>query len=146
MIGPVELFLPGFAESQPSLVESSEQLAVAAATPTPSNTAPPIASGMAAKMSGFGPLRAGTARASFGTELGFWVLPDLRVGGGYNWTGVVEPGLSPLLSARRGFYLTISSKLSNLFDLFGTPRQNAQGQGDSKGDAANAAGQKHEDE
>jgi uncharacterized repeat protein (TIGR01451 family) len=87
-----------------------------------------------------------TARASFGTELGFWVLPDLRVGGGYNWTGVVEPGLSPLLSARRGFYFTISSKLSNLFDLFGTPRQNAQGQGDSKGDAAGTAGQKHEDE
>jgi uncharacterized repeat protein (TIGR01451 family) len=75
-----------------------------------------------------------TARASFGTELGFWALPDLRVGGGYNWTAAIEPGLNPLLNARRGFYFTISSKLSNLFDLFGTPRQNAQAPdgGDSK--------------
>ena len=80
-----------------------------------------------------------TARASFGSELGFWVLPDLRLGGGYNWTGVVEPDAGPLLSARRGFYFTISSKLSNLFDLFGTPRQNA-------GDDASAAPHKHEDE
>ncbi|MET0645465.1 MAG: SdrD B-like domain-containing protein [Pyrinomonadaceae bacterium] len=70
----------------------------------------------------------GTARASFGSELGFWVLPDLRVGGGYNWTGVSEPsgfGLSP---ARRGFYFTISSKLSNLFDLFGTSRSGLGGE------------------
>jgi large repetitive protein len=67
-----------------------------------------------------------TARASFGAELGFWVLPDLRVGGGYNWTGAFEPGAGALSPARRGFYFTISSKLSNLFDLFGTPRQNAQ--------------------
>jgi uncharacterized repeat protein (TIGR01451 family) len=87
-----------------------------------------------------------TARASFGTELGFWVLPDLRLGGGYNWTGATEPGASPLLSARRGFYFTISSKLSNLFDLFGTPRQNLQPQGDSKGEGASAGAQKHEDE
>jgi hypothetical protein len=87
-----------------------------------------------------------TARASFGTELGFWVLPDLRLGGGYNWTGVVEPGLSPLLAARRGFYFTISSKLSNLFDLFGTPRQNLQSQGDPKGDGTSAGQPKHEDE
>ncbi|HKG15186.1 MAG TPA: hypothetical protein VKB12_17820, partial [Pyrinomonadaceae bacterium] len=69
-----------------------------------------------------------TARASFGTELGFWVLPDLRVGGGYNWTGAFEPGAGTLSPARRGFYFTISSKLSNLFDLFGTPRNNAQAQ------------------
>jgi hypothetical protein len=76
----------------------------------------------------------GTARASFGTEVGFWVLSDLRLGGGYNWTGVTEPGASPLLAARRGFYFTISSKLSNLFDLFGTPRADAQGQaGDAQG-------------
>lgn len=69
-----------------------------------------------------------TARASFGTELGFWVMPDLRLGGGYNWTGAFEPGAGTLNAARRGFYFTISSKLSNLFDLFGTPRNNAQAQ------------------
>ncbi|PYS76857.1 MAG: hypothetical protein DMF66_12455 [Acidobacteria bacterium] len=88
-----------------------------------------------------------TARASFGTELGFWVLSDLRLGGGYNWTGVTEPGASPLLAARRGFYFTISSKLSNLFNLFGTPRQNAQSQGSGAQDGDTSAGRpKHEDE
>ncbi|HEX7317414.1 MAG TPA: SdrD B-like domain-containing protein [Pyrinomonadaceae bacterium] len=64
----------------------------------------------------------GTARASFGSELGFWVMPDLRLGGGYNWTGATEPGNFGLGTARRGFYFTISSKLSNLFDLFGTSK------------------------
>jgi uncharacterized repeat protein (TIGR01451 family) len=87
-----------------------------------------------------------TARASFGTEIGIWVLSDLRLGGGYNWTGAIEPGASPLLNARRGFYFTISSKLSNLFDLFGTPHQNAQSKGDTRDDDSNAARQKHEDE
>jgi uncharacterized repeat protein (TIGR01451 family) len=76
-----------------------------------------------------------TAHTSFGAEGGFWVLPDLRLGGGYNWTGATDAGASPLVAARRGFYFTISSKLSNLFDLFGTPRQSAQ-------DGA----QKHEEE
>ncbi|HYE12851.1 MAG TPA: hypothetical protein VD968_00225, partial [Pyrinomonadaceae bacterium] len=61
-----------------------------------------------------------TRRASFGTELGFWVLPDLRLGAGYNWAGAYEPFGTSLQPGRRGFYFTISSKLSNLFDLFGT--------------------------
>lgn len=69
-----------------------------------------------------------TARASFGSELGLWVLPDLRVGGGYNWTGASEPGGLGLNSARRGFYFTISSKLSNLFDLFGTSKAGLGGE------------------
>ena len=64
----------------------------------------------------------GTHRSVVGTELGFWVLPDLRVGGGYNFTITGEPNGSAALPTRRGFYFTISSKLSNLFDLFGTPR------------------------
>ena len=51
-----------------------------------------------------------------------------------------------LLSARRGFYFTLSSKLSNLFDLFGTPRQNAQGADADAQDDASAARQKHEDD
>ncbi len=67
-----------------------------------------------------------TSRASMGSELGFWVLPDLRVGGGYNWTGAGEPTAGSLVAGRRGFYFTISSKLSNLFDLFGTSRQGLQ--------------------
>lgn len=70
----------------------------------------------------------GTQRSVFGTELGFWVLPDLRVGGGYNFTRAGEPaGARSGLNARRGFYFTISSKLSNLFDLFGTSKQGLAG-------------------
>lgn len=65
----------------------------------------------------------GTRRSSYGAELGFWVMPDLRLGGGYNFTDAHEPtgGASLVNRGRRGFYFTISSKLSNLFDLFGTP-------------------------
>lgn len=67
-----------------------------------------------------------TRRSSFGAELGYWVLPDLRVGGGYNWTGGAEPSRSAFVNGRRGFYFTISSKLSNLFNLFGTSRATAK--------------------
>ena len=52
-------------------------------------------------------------------------------------------GANPLLGARRGFYFTISSKLSNLFDLFGTPRQNAQA---PDGDAQEVHEKKHDEE
>lgn len=63
-----------------------------------------------------------TQRSVFGTELGFWAMADLRLGLGYNFTIRGEPGDVTLAPARRGFYFTISSKLSNLFDLFGTSR------------------------
>jgi uncharacterized repeat protein (TIGR01451 family) len=63
-----------------------------------------------------------TKRSIYGTELGFWVMPDLRLGLGYNFNGAKEPaGFSPL-PTRRGLYFAISSKLSNLFNLFGTSR------------------------
>ena len=65
---------------------------------------------------------AGTTRSVYATEAGFWVLPDLRLGGGYNFTAAKEPAGAKILPTRRGFYFTISSKLSNLFDLFGTSR------------------------
>ena len=39
----------------------------------------------------------GTHRSVLGTELGFWVLPDLRVGGGYNFTIAGEPNGSAAL-------------------------------------------------
>jgi uncharacterized repeat protein (TIGR01451 family) len=64
----------------------------------------------------------GTRRTSTGAELGFWVLPDLRLGAGYNFSANHEPGGSGLIPQRRGFYFTITSKLSRLFDLFGTSR------------------------
>src|SRR5918912_414706 len=52
----------------------------------------------------------GTSRSVYGTELGFWALPDLRLGVGYNFTLAGEPGNAILTPARRGFYFTISSK------------------------------------
>ena len=63
-----------------------------------------------------------TMRNVYATEAGFWVLPDLRIGGGYNFTAAKEPAGSLILPSKRGFYFTISSKLSNLFDLFGTSK------------------------
>lgn len=63
-----------------------------------------------------------TTRHTYATELGFWLLPDMRLGGGYNFTSAQEPAGAMILPTRRGFYFTISSKLSNLFDLFGTSK------------------------
>jgi uncharacterized repeat protein (TIGR01451 family) len=63
-----------------------------------------------------------TRRSVFATEVGFWLLPDVRFGGGYNFTSATEPPGSAGLPMHRGFYFTISSKLSNLFDLFGTSK------------------------
>ena len=82
-----------------------------------------------------------TARASFGAEAGFWILPDLRIATGYNWTGAAQAGLVGLAPARRGFYFTISSKLSNLFDLFGTSPEGLQA-GDGDGRQKQEEGQK----
>jgi hypothetical protein len=66
-----------------------------------------------------------SARNSYGVELGFWVMPDLRVGGGYNFTRSTEAyGFTGTgANSRRGFYFVISSKLSNMFNLFGTSRE-----------------------
>jgi hypothetical protein len=65
------------------------------------------------------------------------VLPDVRFGLGYNFTAATEPAGSSILPTRRGFYFTISSKLSNLFDLFGTSKagldSNTQEPQDHKG-------------
>ena len=78
----------------------------------------------------------GTRRTSLGTELGYWLLPDLRVGGGYNFTGVREPlGNLAAGPVKSGFYFTISSKLSNLFNLFGTSANSMETTGrDEPGD------------
>jgi len=62
-----------------------------------------------------------TMRSVYATEGGFWVLPDMRLGLGYNFTAAKEPA-GGVLPTRRGFYFAISSKLSNLFDLFGTAK------------------------
>ena len=64
-----------------------------------------------------------TRHSVYGTELGLWVMPDLRVGLGYNFMAAGEPTGSNLIPRRSGFYFTISSKLSSLFDLFGTSKE-----------------------
>ncbi|MCP9495504.1 MAG: hypothetical protein MSG64_13745 [Pyrinomonadaceae bacterium MAG19_C2-C3] len=69
-------------------------------------------------------------RESLGAEVGYWLLPDLRIGGGYNLTslsGSATTSADNFFGARRGFYFTISSKLSNLFNLFGTSRAGLDG-------------------
>jgi uncharacterized repeat protein (TIGR01451 family) len=65
----------------------------------------------------------GTAKKSYGAELGYWPLPDLRLGVGYNFSAAIEPSGNLPGSTHRGFYFNISTKLSNLFDLFGASRK-----------------------
>jgi hypothetical protein len=79
-----------------------------------------------------------TTRSVYATEAGFWVLPDMRLGVGYNFTAAKEPA-GGVLPTHRGFYFTISSKLSNLFDLFGTAKA---GLADSATDGTDKAGDK----
>ncbi|MDT4897194.1 MAG: hypothetical protein QOH25_2271 [Acidobacteriota bacterium] len=88
----------------------------------------------------------GTSRSVYGTELGFWAMPDLRLGVGYNFTLAGEPDGVSLMPARRGFYFTISSKLSNLFDLFGTSRAGLANRGSNNDDAPSSPPQQKEGE
>jgi hypothetical protein len=82
----------------------------------------------------------GTRRTVFGAEMGVWALPDLRFGIGYNFTAAGEPTASNLLPKRSGFYFNVSSKLSSLFDLFGTSQNGLAGTEKSKHDNQ---GEKH---
>jgi len=69
-----------------------------------------------------------TRRTSSGAEIGYWPLPDLRLGVGYNFTGGVNQLAVPGAPVRRGFYCSITTKLSRLFNLFGTSKEGlAQG-------------------
>lgn len=77
-----------------------------------------------------------TERSVYGSELGYWAMPDLRLGVGYNFTFAGEPDGATITPARRGFYFTISSKLSNLFDLFGTSRAGLAGGSDNNASSA----------
>jgi uncharacterized repeat protein (TIGR01451 family) len=63
-----------------------------------------------------------TQRMTHAAEVGYWVLPDLRVGVGYNFTAAKEPAGANGLPSRRGYYFTVTSKISRLFDLFGTSK------------------------
>lgn len=55
----------------------------------------------------------------FATELGYWVTPDIRFGGGYNFNRSLEqPGRDVLGGDRRGFYFSITTKLERVFNFF----------------------------
>ncbi len=67
-----------------------------------------------------------TSNKSYGAELGYWPLSDLRLGLGYNFRSAVEPQGNVVGDTRRGFYFNISSKLSSLFNLFGNSDKGLQ--------------------
>jgi hypothetical protein len=73
---------------------------------------------LAAEMRGLIQPNSGTAQKSYGAEFGYWPLPDLRFGVGYNFNSAIEPQGNIVGGIRRGFYFNISTKLSNLFNLF----------------------------
>ena len=73
----------------------------------------------AAEMRALIQTNSGTAKKSYAAELGCWALPDLRLALGYNFATATEPQSSIIGGGRRGFYFNISTKLSDLFNLFG---------------------------
>ncbi len=64
----------------------------------------------------------GSQKQWFGIEGGFWATPDVRIGGGYNFSLAKEPfGFkNDSVFNKKGFYFVLSTKVSNLFNLFGT--------------------------
>jgi uncharacterized repeat protein (TIGR01451 family) len=88
----------------------------------------------AAELRGMFQPKSGTGKKSYGTEVGYWPLPDLRLGLGYNFFNASEPAGNFSGPRRRGFYFVLSTKLSNLFDLFGASRKElATGPGQTAG-------------
>jgi uncharacterized repeat protein (TIGR01451 family) len=67
----------------------------------------------------------GSGRNWFGAEIGYWATPDLRFGVGYNFSRAQETfGFnSNNVFNKNGFYFVISSKMSRLFNLFGTDKK-----------------------
>lgn len=67
----------------------------------------------------------GSGKNWFGAEIGYWATPDLRFGVGYNFSQTQEAfGFnSNNVFNKNGFYFVISSKMSKLFNLFGTSKK-----------------------
>ena len=67
----------------------------------------------------------GSKNSWYGLEAGYWATPDIRLGGGYNFSRSREVlGFkSNKVLDRKGFYFVISTKVSKLFDLFGTSKK-----------------------
>lgn len=59
-----------------------------------------------------------TSQHSAGLEIGLWVVPDLRVGVGYNVGSTAHSLVDSPDTRRRGPYITFTTKLSKLFNLF----------------------------
>ena len=78
-------------------------------------------------------LSTGDRRMSSATELGYWLTPDVRVGGGYRFAGREAHWRGAGNDVKRGFYFTISTKISNLFDLFGTSKKGLASNSDVAG-------------
>ncbi len=74
-----------------------------------------------------------------GIEAGYWATPDLRIGGGYNFSKSEEVfGFNNNdVFKRGGFYFTISTKISRLFDLFGTKKDGLEYHEQSKQNSKN---------
>ena len=60
---------------------------------------------------------------SSAAEVGYWLTKDLRVGTGYRFAGREALWRGAGNDVKRGVYFTISTKISNLFDLFGTSKK-----------------------
>lgn len=87
---------------------------------------------LAAELRALSQASSGTAKKSYAGELGYWPLPDLRLGAGYNFMSATEPSGSLPGATRGGFYFNVSTKLSNLFNLFGTSRNEMTATGAGK--------------
>ena len=70
----------------------------------------------------------GSQKNWFGTEIGYWATPDLRLGAGYNFSRSQEPfGFNNNnIYNKNGVYFVISTKISRLFNLFGTKKDGLQ--------------------
>jgi uncharacterized repeat protein (TIGR01451 family) len=65
-----------------------------------------------------------TERWTAGLEGGFWLFRDVRVGAGYNLKSIAEVSPNFLTNPlRSGPYFVISTKISNIFNLFTSPTE-----------------------
>ena len=66
-----------------------------------------------------------SSKRDYAAELGYWATPDVRLAVGYNFRRSLDFG--SLNNTKGGFYFTISTKISRLFDLFGTATTKLEG-------------------
>ncbi len=67
-----------------------------------------------------------TSRQTAATEIGGWLLRDVRLALGYSFESAPEVAPDFLTAAvHRGIYFNITGKFSRMFDLFGTPGEQA---------------------